>query len=141
MDFRLMQQMVSGHNIFVPNPQLTAFPVGLYSTPGLIANPLYQIYAPVHQEKPVNAEKKIVADEEDLSGQIGSGKVEEKPSTSQEAKKRKLGDDIYEKLMHPQFNVRKLQPLTGEGSSKKPKKEKPEKEVKKEKPEKKYHKF
>ena len=69
-----MQQMKQGTTKFTKNPQLTVFPIGNNSTPGLIANSLYQIYTPTHANKSVNIELKEVKEVET----VGSGEREER---------------------------------------------------------------
>ena len=109
MDFRLMQQMKQGTTKFTKNPQLTVFPIGNNSTPGLIANSLYQIYTSTHANKSVNVELKELkeVDKQKVTNQTGSGEPQTKTNDSL---KRKLETDIYEKMMHPTFKVSKLKP-------------------------------
>ena len=109
MDFRLMQQMKQGTTKFAKNPQLTVFPIGNNSTPGLIANSLYQIYTSTHANKSVNVELKELkeVDKQKVTNQTGSGEPQTKTNDSL---KRKLETDIYEKMMHPTFKVSKLKP-------------------------------
>ena len=107
MDFRLMQQINNGHSKFTTSPKLTGFPIGTNITPGLIANSLYQIYTPVYGEKSPNISTKEVKEID----QEGSG-VEDVSSNSSISggSKRKLEDDIFQKMLHPTFKVGKLEP-------------------------------
>ena len=126
MDYRLMQQM-RGHNFFIPNPRFTRFPVGSSSTPGLFAPSLYQMYTPIHHESPINEAEKQVKTDLDTPAAAAPAETQEgfgavNPNA---AKKRKLDETIYEKMMHPTFKVSKLQVekmknenLAGEGTSK-----------------------
>ena len=106
MDFRLMQQINNGHLKFTTSPKLTAFPIGTNITPGLIANSLYQIYTPVYAEKSPNISTKEVK----KIDQEGSGVQEESGNSSISGSKRKLEDDIFQKMLHPTFKVGKLEP-------------------------------
>ena len=106
MDFRLMQQINNGHLKFTTSPKLTAFPIGTNITPGLIANSLYQIYTPVYAEKSPNISTKEVK----KIDQEGSGVQEESGNSSISGSKRKLEDDIFQKMLHPTFKVGKLVP-------------------------------
>lgn len=107
-----MQQMNRGHIKFTGRPQLTPFPIGSNSTPGLISNSLFQIYTPAYGEKSPNIETKELKkiDEEKPSDQSGSGQLQEKHLL--EPLKRKLDDDIFQKMLHPTFKVSKLEPKT-----------------------------
>ena len=111
MDFSLMQQISHGSTKFTSLPKLTAFPIGANLTPGLIANSLYQIYTPLHSEKSPNVESKQVkrVELEKIEEQKGAGHNEE-PIKSSEPLKRKLEDDVFQKMLHPTFKVSKLQP-------------------------------
>jgi hypothetical protein len=110
MDFSLMQQMVYGNTRYTQNPHLTSFPIGTASTPGLIADSLYQWYTPIHSRQGVNVEgKKLIKVEQDQPTQSGFGKVEENVP-GPHSLKRKLNNDVFEKMMHPTFKIAKLQP-------------------------------
>ena len=106
-----MQQMKHGNTKFTGTPQLTPFPIGSNSTPGLIANSLFQIYTPVYGEKSANIETKEVktVDETKVKDQKGFGDTQEKLAIS-EPLKRKLDNNIFQKMLHPTFKVSKLEP-------------------------------
>ena len=142
MDFRLMQQITHGNTKFTGTPKLPPFPIGRNSTPGLIAKSLFQIYTPTYGPKSVNIETKEVKKvDEEIGNQRGSGQSKDK--TTGDTLKRKLENDVYQKMMHPTFKISKFEPnikkektlikKKGSGSTNLTKKET--------NPEKKYHKF
>ena len=111
MDFRLMHQISHGTTRFTGTPKLTSFPIGSNSTPGLIANSLFKIYTPVYGEKSSNIETKVVKkiENEEVKDQKGSGIPKEEVGIA-EPLKRKLEEDIFQKMLHPTFKVSKLDP-------------------------------
>ena len=111
MDFRLMHQISHGTTRFTGTPKLTSFPIGSNCTPGLIANSLFKIFTPVYGEKSSNIETKAVKniENQEVKDQKGSGIPKEQLGIA-EPLKRKLEDDIFQKMLHPTFKVSKLEP-------------------------------
>ena len=111
MDFRLMHQISHGTTRFTGTPKLTSFPIGSNSTPGLIANSLFKIYTPVYGEKSSNIETKEVKniENQEVKEQKGSGIPKEQLGIA-EPLKRKLEEDVFQKMSHPTFKVSKFDP-------------------------------
>jgi hypothetical protein len=115
MDPNLMRQMNSGSVFFTSNVQLTKFPENDLITPGLGANPLYELYTSAPNNESVNVDEKKLTSElkiekEDSSHQVGAGVSEPEAEDLPPSKKIKIDPEIFNKMMNPVFHVSKLAP-------------------------------
>ena len=123
MESNLLNQMVRGKTIFVPQPQLTPYPVGGFKTPGAGGvKPMFNVYQPVYQQisTGLKQEKKLSADDDsDKKVQEGFGNPPPEPeepmvAESSSSGKRKIDEDVFKKMQHPIFKVSKVKKLKTE---------------------------
>jgi len=126
--------MKRGLTRFSRSETLTSYPVDELKTPGISATPLFNLYTPIadtYQSGKLDVQKDIIDEpklqiKEELSG---AGAVPVEPVASGSGHKRKIDNDVFEKMLHPTFKVSKVIPKkelkkqkkeeqAGEGSSK-----------------------
>ncbi len=106
-----MKRMVRGKTIFVSQPRLTPYPTGGFKTPGAGGTKkLFRVYQPSHQQIPTGL-KQEKAIENEIKKQEGFGNPSQdsmETESSSSSQKRKINEDVFEKMQHPIFKVSKI---------------------------------